>query len=80
MAYQMKGWSPFTKKEDGGNYVTYNEPLYNSDGTKSNISQEHTTEIQSDADGNRYVHDEDDKKDVKTRYYLEKPDNSNIIT
>jgi hypothetical protein len=76
MTYKMKGWSPFTKKEDD-NYVTYDQPLYNTDGTKSNISQEHTTEIQSDAKGNRYVYDEEDVGGKK--YFLEKPDNSNII-
>ena len=77
MAYQMKGWSPFTKKEDD-DYVTYDQPLYNADGTKSNIGQEFTTGIQSDADGNRYVYDERDVGGKK--YFLKKPDNSNIIT
>ena len=77
MTYQMKGWSPFSKKEDD-NYVTYDQPLYNADGTKSNIAQEFTTEIKSDADGNRYVYDEEDVGGKK--YFLKKPDSLNPKT
>ena len=68
----------YSTKKDDPNYVTYGQDLYNSDGTKSNVSREHTTGIQSDADGNRYVHDEQDVGGK--RYYLKKPDNPNTIT
>ena len=89
-AYKMKGsphktgtiegtsaYKAKTQKDDP-NYVMYGQDLYNSDGTKSNVSREHTTGIQSDADGNRYVHDEQDVGGK--RYYLKKPDNPNTIT
>ena len=64
-----------SQKKKKSNFVTYNQDLYTSDGTKSNISQEHTTEIKSDKNGNRYVYDE---RDIGgTKYFLEKPNKSN---
>ena len=67
-----------SQKKKKSNFVTYGQDLYNSDGTKSNISREHTTEIKSDKDGNQYVYDE---RDVGgTKYFLERPNRSNEPT
>ena len=67
-----------SQKKKKSNFVTYGQDLYNSDGTKSNISREHTTEIESDKDGNQYVYDE--RNIGGTKYFLERPDRSNEPT
>ena len=64
-----------SQKKKKSNFVTYGQDLYNSDGTKSNISREHTTEIKSDKNGNQYVYDE--RNIGGTKYFLEKPNKSN---
>ena len=81
MVYQMKG-SPHKTgtiegtsafKKEIGEYVTYDQPLYNGDGTKSKVPQEQTSKVYKDSSGKKVVdvmNDDGSRGDV---LYLKKP-------
>ena len=49
----IEGTSAFKKKVD--EYVTYETKLYNGDGTLSKVTEERTSKVYKDPDGNKVV-------------------------